>query len=110
MVLIVIKHDQSGNAIGFSSSGHADYAEKGADIICAGISALTITTVLALRQLTKIKLKTRQNGAQGFLECRWENIPSEIEHTNLIVRVMVIGLQDLAAQYPTYLRVNEVEV
>jgi uncharacterized protein YsxB (DUF464 family) len=110
MVLIVIKQDKIKNIVGFSCSGHAEYAEKGADVICAGISALTMSTVLALQKLTKLKLQIKKNNAKGLLECNWNCIPSEIERANLIVQVMSIGLQDIASQYPAYLRINEVEV
>jgi uncharacterized protein len=110
MVLIVVKRDQTGNTIGFSCTGHADYAEKGADIICAGISALTMSTILALQQLTKLKLKINKNADKGWLECNWVNLPFETECVNLIIQVMAIGLRDMAAQYPAYLKVSEVEV
>jgi len=105
MVLIVIKRDQ-----GFSCTGHAGYAEKGTDVICAGISALTMSAVLALEQLTKLKLHIKENAAKGLLECYWNNIPAEMERANLIVQVISIGLQDIAIQYPEYLKVSEVEV
>ncbi|HBE77233.1 MAG TPA: hypothetical protein DDW65_05560 [Firmicutes bacterium] len=110
MVSVIIKRDLLGNSMGFSCDGHAGYAEKGVDIICAGISALTMTTVLALDQLTKLQLKIKQDPAQGLLECDWDSIPTEVQQANLIVQVMAIGLQDMAAQYPEYLKVSEVEV
>jgi uncharacterized protein len=110
MVLVVVKRDQTGNTLGFSCTGSADYAEKGADIICAGISALTMSTILALQQLTKLKLKINQNADKGWLECNWVNLPVETERVNLIIQVMVIGLTDMAVQYPVYLNVSEVEV
>jgi uncharacterized protein YsxB (DUF464 family) len=110
MIIIDIQRDKAGNISGFSCNGHAGYAEKGADIICAGISALTMSTVLALQQLTNLKLKIKKNSTQGLLECYWSNIPAETEKTNIIMQVMTIGLQDMAAQYPEYLRISEVEV
>ncbi len=110
MVSIDIKRDPFHNVLGFACKGHADYAEKGADVICAGISALTMTTILGLQQLTKLKLKIKQNSKKGWLECNWDNVPAEMDHANLIVEVMIIGLKDIAAQYPEYLKVSEVEV
>ena len=110
MVSVVIKRDQSGDGVGFSCNGHAGYAEKGSDVICAAISTLTWTAVLALEKLTKIRLKIQKNAAKGRLECCWNSIPAEMEKVNLIIQVMVIGLQDIAAQYPEYLNVSEVEV
>ena len=110
MVSVEIQRDPSRNILGFSCKGHADYAEKGADVICAGISALTMTTILSLQQLTQLSLKIKQNPVKGWLECKWDKIPAEMEHANLIVKVMIIGLKDIATQYPEYLKVSEVEV
>ena len=110
MVLIEIKRDPLHNIVGFSCKGHARYAEKGADIVCAGISALTMSTISGLQQLTQLKLRIKGNLDQGRLACNWENIPTEIDHANLIVKVMIIGLNDIATQYPAFLKVSEVEV
>ena len=110
MVIIVIKRDQTANLVGFSCAGHAGYAEKGGDVICAGISALTMTCILALEKLTKLQLKIKKSTTKGLLECNWSNISTEMERASLIVQVMLIGLQDIAAQYPEYLKVSEVEV
>ena len=110
MVLIEIKRDPLHNIVGFSCKGHAGYAEKGADIVCAGISALTMTSILGLQELTQLSLRIKQNPEKGWLECDWDNVPAEMDHANLIVQVMIIGLKDIAAQYPEYLKVSEVEV
>ena len=110
MVLVVVKRDREGEPVGFSCVGHAGYAEKGADVICAGISALTMSTVLALGKLTNLRLKIKKNAAKGLLECNWSNIPKEMQCAGLIIQVMLIGLQDIEAQYPDYLKVSEVEV
>ena len=110
MVVIDVKRDSLHNVLGFSCKGHADYAEKGADIVCAGISALTMSTILALQQLTKVRLKIKQKPDQGILECNWDLVLAESDHVNLIVEAMMIGLKNIAAQYPAYLRVSEVEV
>jgi uncharacterized protein len=110
MVIVIIKRDHAANLVGFSCSGHAGYAEKGADVVCAGISAITMNCLLALEKLTKLQLKIKKNTTKGLIECYWSNIPTEMERASLIVQVMLIGLQDIAAQYPEYLKVSEVEV
>ena len=110
MVSIHIKQDSFHNILGFSCKGHADYSEKGTDVICAGISALTMTSILGLQELTQLSLRIKQNPEKGWLECDWDNVPAEMDHANLIVQVMIIGLKDIAAQYPKYLKVSEVEV
>ena len=41
MINVAIRHDE--RALQIIVSGHAEYAEKGQDIVCAGISTLTST-------------------------------------------------------------------
>ena len=36
-------------------SGHADFAEKGSDIVCAGASAVSFGIVNAIMSLTDVK-------------------------------------------------------
>lgn len=110
MVSIVIKKDSKSNLIGFSCIGHANYAKKGSDIICAGISVLTHSTVLALEKLTCLSIKVKQNARRGSLECSWDHNPQETERLNLIIEVMLIGLTEIQRQYPEYLNVSEAEV
>lgn len=52
MINITLFTDRSGKHIGMEASGHAGYARKGSDIICAAVSALTINFVNSLEKLT----------------------------------------------------------
>ncbi|MFR5337258.1 MAG: ribosomal-processing cysteine protease Prp, partial [Blautia producta] len=38
-------------------SGHANYAEEGKDIVCAGVTALTQTLVKSIEDLTEDKIE-----------------------------------------------------
>lgn len=110
MVVIAIQRDSTGNPIGFIATGHAGFKKKGSDIVCAGISSLTLTAALALEQLTKLQLQMHEDIQKGILECSWVMEPSELERTNIIIQIMLIGLQEIQRQYPGYLKVCEVEV
>ena len=50
MIKVQINRGLSGNLIGLNIIGHADYAEYGSDIVCAGVSALTETCVLGIEK------------------------------------------------------------
>ncbi|MBR1607087.1 MAG: ribosomal-processing cysteine protease Prp, partial [Clostridia bacterium] len=43
MTRVTLYHDAEGRLSGFSCKGHAGYAEAGSDIVCAAVSALSIT-------------------------------------------------------------------
>jgi uncharacterized protein YsxB (DUF464 family) len=107
---VVVRKDREGRFCGFSSSGHAGFAETGYDIACAGISALTITAVMALEQLTALKPKIRQNAQKALLECIWANEASQVEKSDLIMKMMLLGLTEIQKQFPQHLNIQEVEV
>jgi|SRR6185312_236071 len=81
---------------------HANYAEKGQDIVCAAISAVT-------------------NGAVNFLQTYYKNdckivyLPAEISiypqkdnpECQLCLRLMFYQLENIANSYPDYLKINE---
>lgn len=52
MICITVT-ESDGEYISVESNGHADYAEKGQDIICAAVSALIVNTVNSVETLTE---------------------------------------------------------
>lgn len=54
MIRIALRQDE--RSAQFILSGHANYAEKGKDIVCAGISTLTNTLANMVRELGDKKL------------------------------------------------------
>ena len=81
---------------------HANYAEKGRDIVCAAISAITNGTVNFL-----------QKNYQKF--CQISYLPAEISiypkndnpECQLCLRLMLYQLENIANSYPNYLKINE---
>lgn len=54
MIRVALRQDE--RSAQFIVSGHANYAEKGQDIVCAGISTLTNTLANMVRELGEKKL------------------------------------------------------
>lgn len=66
MIYITIYHESKTNHIcGFQTSGHAGYAESGMDIICSAVSALTITAINSIDELTDSRYGLEENAEQG---------------------------------------------
>ena len=61
MIEIRIKKSDRGDIIGFHMSGHADYAEHGSDVVCAGVSALVINCINSIEEFTDTKFDLVQN-------------------------------------------------
>ena len=99
--------DSASHITGFSIKGHSGYAEEGSDIVCAGISALVITTENALCQLLKLSPAER-GGEDGFLEVMLPAgmTDSQMRDAQLLLSALHIGLENIAHAYPDYVRLT----
>ncbi len=95
MTAIRFYQDSEQRLTGFESSGHADYADEGEDIVCAAISVLTINTVNALEQFTEdgLKLETRD----GYIRLEVETPVSDA--AELLLKTLALGIGEIAKQY-----------
>jgi uncharacterized protein YsxB (DUF464 family) len=81
-------------------SGHSDYAPKGKDIVCAGVSAVTIGTLNAVHQLTG-KVPVHKIEEDGYVSIKF----SKDEKQQMIAQVCVIQLKSIAESYPKYVKI-----
>jgi len=109
--MIRVKVFRDGSVIlGFSISGHSGFQSRGNDIICAGVSALSQTAVLALTEVAGVAPQWKRN--DGVLSCR---IPASLDGPSMnaaqtILQSTVIGIDNIAQQYPGYVDVSDEEV
>jgi uncharacterized protein YsxB (DUF464 family) len=92
------------------SKGHSGYAESGGDIVCAATSAILITALNGCEKLAKISLG--QVTHDGFLEF-WLPEQMTAEQSQVCAHVldaMAIGIKDLAAEYPSYVKSEEIQL
>lgn len=54
--------------------GHAGYAEKGKDIVCASVSVLTWNLIRSIQALTSDKIE--YNVSDGHVNVKYENLSS----------------------------------
>ena len=95
--MITIEIRKSGNEyIGFSSKGHAGYAEEGYDIICAAVSVLTVNTINSIEKFTDDAFKAE--AADGMVRWKFTEIPLSKE-ANLLMDSLVLGLKDIQENY-----------
>lgn len=76
-------------------SGHANYAEPGKDIVCAGISALAQTLIRSLEELTTTEIKYVMQ--PGTVDISYKNLS---EHARALVDSFFIGCELIAREYP----------
>ncbi|WP_432408925.1 ribosomal-processing cysteine protease Prp [Wukongibacter sp. M2B1] len=110
MINITINRDYKKNIVSFSVKGHAYADEYGRDIVCASISMLTQTIVLALHDVAGIDVTYEMD--DGFLYCE---IPDNIDVTsrekaNIIFDTMLIGIKGTIGMYSDYIKLQDEEV
>lgn len=81
-------------------SGHANYAPKGQDIVCAAVSALSYTLEESLKRLTDDKIECLRQ--PGLMSIKYEGLS---ERGQLLIRSFFIGVQMIAEEYPDYVRI-----
>ena len=96
-----------GALIGYSACGHSGYAEAGADIVCAAISALTQTTLNGLKNVLKAPVMFDQDDDGAFIEAKLTPEASEeqIQQAQLLLVTLLEGLQAIQRSYPRNLRI-----
>lgn len=112
MVQVEIYRTSAGAVSGFQAVGHAGFAEHGRDIVCAAVSVLTQTAVLALSAHAGVSPAVTVDEDSGRLVCRLpeELNPSQNERAQIILETMATGLQAVAREYGDYVTVKEVRV
>ena len=105
MLKIVIYYKNQ-DITGFTVEGHANYAPKGEDIYCAGVSAITQTALIGLaHHLENIPEYMVESGdMKVFLD---ENISSaDNEKAQIILTTMLAGLEFMEKSYNEFLKVE----
>lgn len=80
--------------------GHANYAERGKDIVCAAVSALTQTFIESVEQWTDDKLNSVIS--TGNVVIRYTDLS---EQGQLLRRSFFVGLQMIADEYPQNVKI-----
>ena len=96
-----------GALIGYSAIGHAGYAEAGADIVCAAISALTQSTLNGLKNVLKAPVMFDQDDDGAFIEASLtpEATEDQIRQAQLLLVTLLEGLQAIQREFPRNLRI-----
>lgn len=87
--------------IRFEVKGHADFADLGEDIVCSAVSVLVINAVNSCEVLTSCPLHVEKRS--GLVRA---SVPEqESDEVQLLLRSMVLGIEQIAASYPHHVRI-----
>jgi uncharacterized protein YsxB (DUF464 family) len=90
----------------FEISGHAFFANRGKDIVCSGVSAVSVGTINAVHAITGVTPEI-ENG-DGFLRCVVpENLPIDInEKVQLLLEGMAVSLRTIEEEYGKHIKIT----
>lgn len=111
MINVRIMRDPSNDEIvGFSVKGHAKFAKHGRDIVCAGVSTVTVGTVNAIETLTGVVLDTSMDN--GFLSGKLPQVEdAELSaKVQLLLESMLVMLKDISHSYGKYVQIQEMTI
>ncbi len=101
--------NSQGQYVGFSLSGHAGYADRGEDIVCAAASVLAINTANSIDTFTDDKFTADTDEQSGTLSLSFDMIPSE--QSILLIDSLLLGLTGIKDEYGSkYLQILIKEV
>ena len=91
------------------ASGHAEFAVKGKDIVCAAVTELLRTAVQVLEQTKGIAVKT-ETPSRGNLAFCVEDCggPEQTERLKCTADFIRLGMKSLADEYPENVRLREI--
>ena len=96
--------------IKFTIKGHAGYSEPGTDMICASVSVSSMQTLNGIIEV--LKLKPEYEMSDGYINCDLSKLKKteEDKSLNVLLESMYKVLEDIAKQYPEYVKLIEKEV
>ncbi|MBO1265773.1 ribosomal-processing cysteine protease Prp [Proteiniclasticum sp. SCR006] len=102
---------KSGDLIGFTYDGHADYDEYGKDIVCAAVTAQCMMAYNGLDEIMKItnRIDMDQNG--GYLSVSIDSAtPEEKKDAQILMETLLLGIKAIELQYGNFIKLIEEEV
>ena len=105
MITVTITKDRSDRIQAFEMSGHADFAEYGKDLVCAGASAVSFGAVNAIIALTGITPEIHQGEDGGYLKVDFPEGEEADYDIQLIVRAMIVSLQTIEQDYGKHIKI-----
>ena len=93
---------------GFSVSGHSGYAEAGADIVCAAVSAVVTMAEATINDVCGAKAKVRVKDEDARVTLMLPASCDEEETVQAVLAGMMVTLISMRDDYPDYIEVLEV--
>ena len=104
MTTITFELDQDNLYKGFTCKGHAGYAKFGKDIVCCGISTLTINFINSVDELTESDIDVDADEKTGYMNVSVKDY--SLPQVQLLFESMILGLKAIENDYSKYLKLT----
>ena len=105
MIKVLIKKRQS-NILSIKVTGHANSAEYGRDLVCAGVSTVGIGILNTLDKKGYLTSSIDYEMNEGFMNIEVTDWNKEIQ---LILETFEISLMTIEESYPDYIKIRRME-
>lgn len=85
-------------------SGHAGYAERGKDIVCAGVSITAQAFAATLSKTDGVMCDVKREDGRMFVVCR--HIPQVKRYVDALFDMARTAFELLAEEYPEHVKVK----
>lgn len=91
---------------GFTVEGHANYKESGSDIICAGISTITQSTLIGLEY---INADMKSGTGNGYAYCKLDKAYYRDSRAQILMKTLELTAKQMVIDYTEYMSVKDKE-
>ncbi|WP_127529701.1 ribosomal-processing cysteine protease Prp [Paenibacillus kobensis] len=91
----------------FEVSGHANYAKRGQDIVCAGVSAVTVGTVNSIEAVAGVNLPYSIRDGWVSSDIPTQADSSVDERVQLLLESMAVMIGSIQETYGKYVTIQE---
>ncbi len=106
MIEIGIERNGKGFITAYKVLGHAEAAKKGGcDLVCNSVSVLSQAALIGLERHLKRKVCYKVDREEGLLAVTLKEEADELSEA--ILATMVYALEEVAEQYPQYVRIKD---
>ncbi|XEC93172.1 ribosomal-processing cysteine protease Prp [Paenibacillus tarimensis] len=107
ITITIVRHRTDRRIASFSIEGHAKYAKPGKDIICAGVSAVSVGTVNSIEALTGVQLPASMKNGWLKSEVPEADDPATEAKVQLLLESMAVMLDSIQQSYGKYVVIHE---
>ncbi|GGG20301.1 ribosomal-processing cysteine protease Prp [Paenibacillus abyssi] len=106
----IVRRQSDRRIVSFSIEGHAKYAKPGKDIVCAGVSAVSVGTVNSVEALTGIELPATMKNGWLQSEVPEAGDPAVDAQVQLLLESMIVMLESIQQSYGKFVVIQEQSV